>query len=277
LYERSRKPHTCVKKRQWTTEVVDALCTATHTPDTAPWGAATLTAHVDREGIPAPSATTSGRILCHLRKEGRIDDLDDEKYRQKQPRPLHPYAIPYRGSLHYHTECIHIDVDHHVFDNAHGWYHFSAVHTLTGYVGAHVYMQLTSWRGADFVDRIARACPPGITITTILRRWRIGGSSSLCRSLPLLRIRACGYTAGIAHKQNAYGERAHRTFEREYYGTRMFPASTCAVINEGLKEFCHHYTHRRPHGGHGLRTPMEEVHRVAQEREHAYTKSTRAP
>jgi len=58
----------------------------------APWGAATLKAHCDREGIPAPSAATSGRILCHLRTEGRIDDLDDEKYWQKQPRPLHPLS-----------------------------------------------------------------------------------------------------------------------------------------------------------------------------------------
>jgi len=49
--------------------------------------------------------------------------------------------------------------------------------THAGYVSAHVSMQLTSWRGADFVDRIVRTCPLGITIYAI----QVDGGSEVRR------------------------------------------------------------------------------------------------
>jgi len=137
-------------------------------------------------------------------------------------------------------------------------------------------MHVTSWRGSYFVDRIARTCPLGMSITTL----HVDGGSEVRRHFAD-RCRHYGFTLVVTRpaspQHHAYGDRVHRTFVRDYYGTRMFPASTCAVINEGLKGFCHYYTHRRPHWGNELRTPMEEITRVAEARERTYTKSAQAP
>lgn len=251
LKERSRRPHR-LRKPRWSTELIQAV---QHLRETYPrWGKDKLVILLERKGFKA-STSTVGRILSHLKKQGRLTEPKTQAIKARKRRPKRPYAIRKPKDYVPHRPGDLVQIDTLDIRPLPGTIlkQFTARDVISRWDVLEVHTRATAQLAAQFIDTLQKRMP------FPLRAFQVDGGSEFYAA-----FEAACQLRGIrlfvlppkSPKLNGAVERANRTHTEEFYEVTDCSWTT-AELNQELLQWEKVYNTIRPHQALSYQTPLQ--------------------
>jgi len=216
------------------------------------YGADMIKEYLRREGLAAPSRATINHVL-----NKRQPPVKRRRYRLKKHRRRYELVVP--------GQRLQLDVKYspmHVGGKT--VYVYVAVDECTRWRFSYAYEELNAVWTIDFLGRLAKACPfPISTIQTDNGQeftYSLMGNGTAKHPMD-----AWCDDHGIRHRLippgvkelNGKVERSHRIDADYFYGRA--PTINIDLFNRAMTQWISFYNAQRPHGGLGMRTPVEKL------------------
>lgn len=251
LQERSRRPRR-VRRPQWSRALVHAVRRARETYPR--WGKEKLVVLLRREGF-ILSASTVGRLLAHLRRQGQLIEPRRRAMSAHKRRLARPYAVrkPRAYQPQHPGDLVQVDtLDIRPLPGV-TLKQFTARDVISRWDVLEAQQQATARGAARFLTTLRHRMPFPI------RSLQVDGGSEFYAAFES----AC-QQAGIrlfvlppkSPKLNGAVERANRTHTEEFYEVTECPW-TVPALNAELRRWEHTYNTIRPHQALGYRTPLQ--------------------
>lgn len=251
LEDRSRRPKR-VRQSTWSAELeAKVLALRQQHPR---WGKDTLTAILRREGVQV-SVSMVGRILCRLKRQGRLLPATLNDPCMTSRKQIRPYAVrkPQQYRVQAPGDLVQVDSADVRFDgSAQVYKHFTARDYVSRWDVLGVYGRATAVTATSFLDELLSRAPFPV------RAIQVDGGSEFraefeaaCQEKGLLLF----VLPPRSPKLNGRVERAQRTHKEEFYQL-LDPPDTLAEMRLRLLEQEQRYNTYRPHQALGYLTPQ---------------------
>lgn len=253
LESHSRRPHR-LRQPQWSAELVRAVERLRR--NYPRWGKAKLVVLLRREGINT-SASTVGRILGHLRKQGRLVDPLLRRRLEMIRRPARPWAKRCPGgppAPRRPGDLVQLDTLHIAPLPGERRWQFTARDVVSRWDVVEAHRRATSQAAEMFLATMQARFPFRV------RALQIDGGSEFKaffeKACQRLRI-SLYLLPPRSPKLNGYVERANGTHRQEFYECVADCPWEVTELNRRLREWEYVYNHVRPHQALNYLTPAE--------------------
>lgn len=215
-----------------------------------------LAAVLRRAGV-AVSASTIGRVIRNLIERGVIERYNPRPNARPagigSPRPhavRTPKGLP--RTVGAPGDLLQVDTLY-PGEPVASWRHFTAIDVVSRTTFAQLSLHARAVDALDFLGHLLETCPFQVRALQVDQGSEFKDVfEDACLTLGIVLYENHARTP----KQNAYVERAQRTFRDEFYRRELLDPNL-ATAQQALQRYLHHFNHDRPHGGLQYLTPSE--------------------
>ena len=261
LEDRSRRPRN-LRQPTWSKELEQAVLSLRE--EHPRWGKDKLVVLLRQQGYTV-SVSMVGRILTHLKQQGRLPLADLRDPWMGRRAQIRPYAVrkPKDYVPRAPGDLVQIDSADVRLDGSGHWYkHFTARDVVSRWDVLGVYGRATAITARDFLDAVLERMPGPVKAIQVDGGSEFKGEfEEACREKGLLLF----VLPPRSPKLNGCVERAQRTHKEEFY-QMLDPPDSLAELRRVLlaQELC--YNTVRPHQALGQQTPQQWLLAFAERR-----------